>query len=499
MNNVIRFFIVLVILGATWRVHSHNIDCSNPEAKPTTLRECAQNLAQNLLNSGLSPSEFAALQTKGSMDNLVSKISGVGGAGVGLANTTRNFLSHLDFVPFITNTGDNGQSGELLVNFNQALGKNNEDNNFQFQALLNTDPSLSGSITNAIPAADRASLSQQLQDQINGGDDITLSLSYNYTSKRFGRNISQYNDKDSLFRKLSHQVFMGSQLSEDSLNEMLIPVLKEIQEMEHAPDGVTAGSDLSVFGPDEPRIKRRIAEVVQSHDLALQSLSERARSNYLDRYADLVNNQPQLHFTVMQNLRDDLVGPDALSAKVTYEMGFANLNAFNAFEDNPENKCKEKESDSEKRKNEQKLKCYRNFMENAHRKRQLINNDRLSFSLEYTDIDSHNLAIGPAAISFAQPDSQKLTGSMAWSRTLNPSITGNREAKLEIELDYEEFLEDTAGNDRFVATATLISKVGGAEVPFSIQYANKSEFLDDDAEQLSAHVAIKFSWNPANP
>ena len=63
------------------------------------------------------------------------------------------------------------------------------------------------------------------------------------------------------------------------------------------------------------------------------------RQNGLDALIKLVNNQPQLVFSVKGHIRDNAVGPDEYSAKFTYEFGGANVNRYGAYA--TENNCTE--------------------------------------------------------------------------------------------------------------------------------------------------------------
>ncbi|HEU5134669.1 MAG TPA: hypothetical protein VFU13_05955, partial [Steroidobacteraceae bacterium] len=45
---------------------------------------------------------------------------------------------------------------------------------------------------------------------------------------------------------------------------------------------------------------------------------------------------------------------------------------------------------------------------------------------------------------------------------------------------------------RLVATLTYTRRIGDMDVPFSIVYANKSEFLEGVDKQIGLHVGVKF-------
>ena len=65
--------------------------------------------------------------------------------------------------------------------------------------------------------------------------------------------------------------------------------------------------------------------------------------------------------------------------------------------------------------------------------------------------------------------------------------------RLDFELSYDSNVDnDTTNKDRLKAAVTLTRRVGDVDVPFSIVYANKNEFLGEVDHQISMHVGMKF-------
>ena len=421
--------------------------------------------------------DFIPDQINSSKIDLLNKITGLNGLDSIADGLTKNFLPLFDLGGIISSSGDEDSDGEYVIDFNQALGKkDNKDNNFQIKAVIDTKANLSESLKAAIPMAIRDTTASSLESEIGGADNISISLSYNHVTPSFGRNMSAYVEE---FSPLAHSVLDKSNIQDiQALQTGIIfgKFIKQVQEELDLPSGFSLDSDMSIFKDRQEEAEALLKNVVLQHDISLNALSTAANQYMLSNFSDLVNNQPQLHLEVTSNIRDELVGSDELSIKLTYEKGFYNLNTY-------KNKCNQGVAGVE---------CFRDYM--IKHADQLKSSDRLAFSLEYTDIDGYDLNFPDAGFTFNQPATEKLIGSIGYGRTIITDKPENH-TRLEVMLDFETFLGNSEGNDRFVASAVATRKFGNFSVPFGIVYANKSEFLDESDSQLSAHIAIKFDVN----
>jgi hypothetical protein len=65
--------------------------------------------------------------------------------------------------------------------------------------------------------------------------------------------------------------------------------------------------------------------------------------------------------------------------------------------------------------------------------------------------------------------------------------------RLDFELSYDSNVDNnTTNKDRLKAAMTLTRRVGDVDVPFSIVYANRDEFLGEVDHQIGMHIGIKF-------
>jgi len=122
------------------------------------------------------------------------------------------------------------------------------------------------------------------------------------------------------------------------------------------------------------------------------------------------------------------------------------------------------------------------------------NDGRFKLALEYSHLDDHKFSVNQT--NFIKKGGEKLTATAAYGRSILFAKDNTPTMRLDVSLDIEEFLDDTEGNDRYVGTATLTRKISdNLSVPISIQYANKSEFLNKDSKEVFANIGFKYEFD----
>ena len=118
------------------------------------------------------------------------------------------------------------------------------------------------------------------------------------------------------------------------------------------------------------------------------------------------------------------------------------------------------------------------------------NQDRLSFALEYRQVDSISYSFPEDAVELDVPKVDRLIGSVGYGRAF---ARGGARDRIDFKADYDSDVSgDSSGKSRFVVTATYTRDIMGVTIPFSLVYANKSEFLDGVDKQISLHVGVKY-------
>jgi hypothetical protein len=218
-------------------------------------------------------------------------------------------------------------------------------------------------------------------------------------------------------------------------------------------------------------------------------LHQRLVATGASRLAKLVLQQPQLLFSASKEFRDELVGPEAWSVKVTYEQSFASLGHFLRTTQS----CKLDALKVAKSTTDVSVSgCYdalgKYLEEHAN---DLENEDRFAFSAEYRKISSASYAFPADGVALDVPSHDRLVVSAGYGRVLPRSTTKDR---IDFKLDYDSAIDDTASaQSRFVASLTYTRRIMDMDIPFGIVYANKSEFLEGVDKTVSLHVGVKFS------
>jgi hypothetical protein len=199
------------------------------------------------------------------------------------------------------------------------------------------------------------------------------------------------------------------------------------------------------------------------------------------RFADLVNNQPQLHVTASQRQRDELVGPDETTFRITYEHGFVNVNSFD----------RECGSESSAANRKAYLTCFSKYVKGN--KSSLEAGDRLSATLEYTRIGKYDANFASDGVVFSQEAQHKIVAGIGYGRYLQFDATGDGIGRLDASANYENFGDDPNRNNRTVASVSYSLRVEkGFTLVIGLSYANRPEFLSSTDKELSAHLGLNY-------
>ncbi len=227
--------------------------------------------------------------------------------------------------------------------------------------------------------------------------------------------------------------------------------------------------------------------------------------------ADLIDSQPQLVFTASQTVRDDLVGPDETRAKLTYEMGFNNVNSLRrnldeCLDDDLKGEVQRllsatsaDDGDGEQGDRTQLSICYRDYFSLEQAKKNELGH-RLSFSAEYVGIEDYSVTIDGADpmmtvddITLMLGSDSKLVGTLTYGRYLGLDPDGSGNSRIDLSWSYEDVDNTSVRNTRSVAELTYAQRVAGSFL-FSggLSWANRPEFLGEVKDNLSARLGLKY-------
>ncbi len=423
-------------------------------------------------------SEFAELNLdgyKGAVDQLRNSLLDTSNGVSSVGNVLDNFINDLDLSTLLIG-GDDDESGEpITLTHNLSLfgdSTSNSDHNAKIQLRIFRDPQVFGDLAELLGE----DVTGQLQAQIDELDDVEVSFSLTRTNQSTGRLFNNYRED---FNRLARQYFDSEYFDKatdqrDVARAALIDALFDAGLNDCATPFVPNSRSSAALRKAYSDAKDTQAIIAHGY----LAFSKRYKPT---KYAALVSNQPQLIFTGSHRQRSEFVGADETSVKVSYEMGLYNINGLRKFQERNRNEFPN---------------YFDAYAEYVARKNPILRDDRFAVSLEYSDVG--DFAFDDGTNQLSNVGGEKLSFSLAYGRTLrvrdDKAIT-----RFDAGIEAIEFLGDTEGVDRIVASATLTYRVAeNVSIPITIEYANRSEFLSDDSSTLGANIGFSYDFNLGN-
>jgi len=202
-------------------------------------------------------------------------------------------------------------------------------------------------------------------------------------------------------------------------------------------------------------------------------LAEQLKTNGFSALKTLVNNQPQLVFTVEYRSRDELAGRNETSAKFSYEWGMYSVNATR--------KSRECNGDITPS-------CLRTYL--AKYGKQIAAGPRFAFSLIYSLKDEYDFN-ETGFPTLALDSERSIIDSLSYSRNAR-IINTSEPTHIELAMSYEDISNDPMRNSRGLANLTLTQTVLGTQLSFGAVYASKPEYRGSVDEEISARLGLVY-------
>jgi hypothetical protein len=318
-----------------------------------------------------------------------------------------------------------------------------------------------------------------LKNSLSAASDVLASLSFNVTSRTFGRSLAPH-----------HALF----------DSMLTAVLTS--QGDTGLGGVPLSSFDQPFDAIAPDDTARAGLITAFEGAARTSLPAVAE-NLVKGLGVLLNNQPQIYASVNYHLSKEIGGPRSYSAIVTWEIGSQNLNGFYAHEGHD---CEATNT------------CVGAFERYMKRTRKALMADRLALTIEYNRTlkslpklpdDTSPLFVTPQqtgyiyAIAYGRPFASFLTGQegridftyafdgKSTSRNVGVATGPVRTASFAMVTFSAGLQSVPPPRDRYVATGTYTQKLtDGLSVPFSVIWSNHEESFPGPCTVINASPAI---------
>lgn len=394
-----------------------------------------------------------------------------------------------DFLSFMRVSADSGggagsSDGETLaIELNRFLGLP-IGHGYRFQVVAHKaklfkpiEEKLAKEITEDVLNDRIAALKKDLDDF----GDLSFSFSFSPTNKTHGREPKRYQDEwSSLLAAVKEQTVQSLASAVEAIDKVeafLQHHLSRIPPDLFDDNGNFTGRFEQIPDPDIARQFKLLIENEERVMMARQTeLESKLRETDFFHFIDLINNQPQFHVKFETTARDELVGPDEISATVSYEVGSVNVNAYRR-------ECGE-DTDT--------IRCYRRFL-NPKRLTRLKRGNRLKFSVEYSDIDDYHLEFPDDGVTLDIAGDRKIVGSLTYGRYLEFDETGEGRSRIDLEVSYQNFGDDPNRQDRALANLTYSRRLV-EDLVFStgLVYANKPEFLGEVDQEVSARLGFNY-------
>ena len=385
------------------------------------------------------------------------------------------------------------------------------------------EPAVFDKLLDGVAEGARAAQEDAIRQKLDDFDNVTLTASVNllWGSGSFGDSrLSTYWGRDpKRYEALLDEIILGAMDAEsrDAARKIatgkIQPLVGKFVEKFH--DKVKKGSPPpscdktiaaeSVFWGQTFACVKDVLSAGDAADLLLAMKEEAVAvgdfqaaivaSRVIDLLPALVDNQPQLVVDVSSQRTDQLAGPEAFVASLSFEHGWNNLNSVIR---------KYRKANGE-------LSAYQAFEELAAKGDEILTERRAVLSLTYrriglyafdypyvehvTDPGTGAVSDFPRLVSLRLPASSELTGSFQYGMLLGkpPKDPTAPRPRLDVSADYLNVSDDDAREDRFTGTITYTHPISDTvSLPFSLTYANKTEFVGDPDKQWGAHIGLSY-------
>jgi len=216
----------------------------------------------------------------------------------------------------------------------------------------------------------------------------------------------------------------------------------------------------------------------------------------------LYESGSKLYLSLASKVRNELIGGDSMSYKLTYEWAIAiRPEKVEQQIRDAANQCISEIGQEDWYQEELNVLCAlgaRNA-ELAEVSDELDAAARFTFSAAYEDFESQRVTGLPGDVVFRQKGISKKRYSVGYGRQFT-KIKWLGNTWFSIDAVYEDASDNDMLNDRVVSTISITKKfqdLPGFSLPFSIVYSNRPQFvIDNTDEKFSAQFGIQYSLTP---
>jgi len=388
-----------------------------------------------------------------------------------------DFLSDVELAGLVVNDGDAENGEPLTLTHNLKLFGDIEQNRHNHDSMIQLRIFRSSQVSSDLAELLSEEATSSLQSQLDEFDDYEVSYSYSWKNSSTGRTINRYQPiLDQLITSRVKQLTDERNKTREKLVDKLISANEKCTNEFFEPSAATT-----------KELENAYKAASKAQSILSNAYIDFTSSYQPAKYGALLSNQPQLIFSASYRDRNELVGADEFGIKVSYEFGLFNLNGLKKHHQKAilHNKDADKKSEP--------VSFYQSYAKYINKFNPILRDDRFSFSLDYSDVD--DFSFENSNVNFFKEGGEKIEATLSYGRTL--SIRNDKAfLRLDAGVQAIEFLGDTEGVDRLVASATLTYRIDDrVSIPITLEYANRSEFLSDESNSFGANIGFKYDFN----
>lgn len=336
---------------------------------------------------------------------------------------------------------------------------------------------------------------ERLAEGLEDGDDASLSLSVNLENARLGRTFGPHRDLIDSFARALVPVDLSNISAKDAADVALEQFWGRLaadsgtlrKPGTECRFGLESSYELSCLTPagrlQFESVVRLYAESVRRRQTALTTAIE---STGFDRISDLINNQPQLNFTVEYRSRLAVVGPNEWTGRARWEVGGSNMNRLRRF-------CAALPQLSA-------LECLRTYTHHGPVRRSLERGERAWVEAVARYRPRYQVALPEDSVSFSTGAARGFGVSAGYGSYLGSIAAGEERDRLDVHLSYDLAYADDLRQNRWLAGAFYTLRLSGnASGVVGVAWANRPEFVGGADRRLHANIGLTYKINRGTP
>jgi hypothetical protein len=359
---------------------------------------------------------------------------------------------------------------------------------WQLGAQLN-QPALYPPILDAIPEARRSEAQTRLEDRLREQDDFSLSLAITPENTSFGRSFRPHRGEVSaLVSEIIGPLSGPMMAAADELGRLLVaPLAPEARGNPRCVPPGGRGRESIALECFEPASREALVRAALSYGQAVTERETRSQrllaESRIQAISTLLGNQPQLVFNLSGRIRNDLAGPDQVTASFRGEYGFRNLNWLR------------RQCGRSDRTVTIDAACLQNVLDRRGTREAMGQARRIFLTADASLVTQHDLLLPQDTVHIASEQSWEVKGTAGYGQYFGNLAAGPVRPRIDLDLSYAFQGERSLKEERLVArviyTLPVTEQLSGA---FGAVWANKPEYRGEVRRALSATLGLTYKF-----